>query len=447
MIIFLFFKIKRFKDGFNFLKKNNDFIDLIIINLSIIVLFLYSISGIYFSDKTTKNLLLSFIVLSIFIFKSIIKINLNFIDIFMMVIIQIILNVLFFKFNRFRNGFNFLKKQNEFTDLIMYSISSILIFVYTIPGIRMSDNIENIGKQLFIIFLVFCIIMIIILLKTLVLNYKQKLLEKTVKEYEEEIKEKDRIIKEKTEENFKFSKINHEFYNRQKSLQLAVKEFVNNNNLNIEASEEIISNIENLTKEYSEKQKETKSLNQLPKTEILEIDNMFKYMQEEANKNNIEFNLQINGNIFYMINNIIPENLLTTLIGDHIRDAIIAINSSENKFKSIMAILGIKEKYYEFCIYDSGIEFEIDTLLKLGLEPVTTHKEEGGTGIGFITTFETLNKTKASLIIEEKGPTSEKDYTKAVIIRFDNKNEYKIKSYRAEQIKNKQKDNRIIIEN
>ena len=79
---------------------------------------------------------------------------------------------------------------------------------------------------------------------------------------------------------------------------------------------------------------------------------MFKYTQSECKNNNIDFNLQINGNIFYMINNLIDKSRLVTLIGDHIRDAIIAINHSDNKNRSIIAILGMKDKYYEFSVYD-----------------------------------------------------------------------------------------------
>ena len=62
---------------------------------------------------------------------------------------------------------------------------------------------------------------------------------------------------------------------------------------------------------------------------------MFKYMQSECKSKNIQFNLQINGNIYHMINNKIAQNKLVTMIGDHLRDAIIAIEFSENSFKSI----------------------------------------------------------------------------------------------------------------
>ena len=215
----------------------------------------------------------------------------------------------------------------------------------------------------------------------------------------------------------------------------------------MEASGElsIIDQIKNMTDEYSTKQQEINNVSSIPKTGITEIDDMFAYMQSECNKNKIEFILKINGNIYHLINNIIARDRLVTLIGDHLRDAIIAINNSSNTYRSIMAILGMKDNTYEFRVYDTGIEFEIETLLKLGLEPATTHKDQGGTGIGFITTFETLKETKASLVIEENHPENDKDYTKCVSIKFDGKNEYKIISYRADKIKAEAKDNRIII--
>ena len=98
---------------------------------------------------------------------------------------------------------------------------------------------------------------------------------------------------------------------------------------------------------------------------------------------------------------------------------------------------------YEIKIYDTGIEFEIETLLKLGKEQVTTHKDSGGTGIGFMTTFETLKESKGSLIIEEDNS---ENYSKAIIIKFDNKCEYKIRSYRADEIIEQNKNSNIIIE-
>lgn len=288
--------------------------------------------------------------------------------------------------------------------------------------------------------------MIVLIQKTLTLYYKQKLLAQNIEEYKAEIASKDAKIKSLSEEKYKISKLNHEFYNRQKALIHKVEEIIN---MNTETAEELdlSKQINDLTKEYTDKAKEIKTLDKLPSTGITEIDDMFKYMQSECKSKNIQFNLQINGNIYHMINNKIAQNKLVTMIGDHLRDAIIAIEFSENSFKSILAILGENNGLYEFCVFDTGIEFKIDTLLKLGLEPATTHKDSGGTGIGFMTTFETMSKTKASLIINEMHEMNNTDYTKSITIRFDGKNEYRIKSYRSDEIKKRLKDNRIIIEN
>jgi len=66
---------------------------------------------------------------------------------------------------------------------------------------------------------------------------------------------------------------------------------------------------------------------------------------------------------------------------------------------------------------------------------VTTHAESGGTGIGFMSTFEIMSDCRASLIISEKAPPGEGIYTKSVTVRFDRRYDYKVESYRAEQIK------------
>lgn len=360
-------------------------------------------------------------------------------------IIEFLILYLFFKIRRFKNGFSFLqnKANGEYLDIIMINISAVIMFAYCLFGKGTGNG--AIVKQILFPFIVLVVIMIIMIQKTLTLYYKQKQLEKNIQEYEKEIKDKDNKIEELSKEKFEISKLNHEFYNRQKAMQLKVDNLLSNMNTEMANEISVIDQINNLSKEYSNKLEEIKHIEKLPTTEIEEIDDMFKYMQSECIKNNIDFKLQINGNIRHLVNKIIPQDKLVTLIGDHIRDAIIAVNHSQNKFRSIVTVIEEKDTIYELRISDTGIEFEPKTLLKLGLEPATTHKEEGGTGIGFITTFETLKETQGTLIIEEKHPMKENDFTKTLIFRFDGKAEYKILTYRSEKIKDK--TGRITIEN
>ena len=183
----------------------------------------------------------------------------------------------------------------------------------------------------------------------------------------------------------------------------------------------------------------------LTKTNRDKIDSMLKYMQSECVKNKIDFQLQVNGNIHHMVNKYIKKEDLEILIADMIKNAIIAINHSENTNKSILVRLGLIDGFYSLYIYDSGIEFGIDTLINLGIKPSTTHADDGGTGMGLLNTFDTLKKYKASLFIEEYGKTVEDDFTKVIKIIFDDETEYKIKSYRKKEIEEKDVNKKIIL--
>ena len=358
------------------------------------------------------------------------NVNNRIMNLILILIIEAILLLAIKNIKRLKYGITFLQNgNNEYLNIIMINISAIVILVYYLYG----NYYGNLTKQITICLILLAVVMFLLIQKTLNLYYKQKLLHQTIEDYKNEISEKDKKIKELSDEKYKISKLNHEFYNRQKALEKKVADHVSN--VSVETANElaITEQIADLSKEYSDKLQNIRHPDKLPTAEIEEIDDMFKYMQSECEKNNIEFKLQINGNIHHMINQIIPKDKLVTLIGDHLRDAIIAINSSHNSFRSIIAILGKADEYYEFCVFDTGIEFELETLLALGTKPITTHKDTGGTGYGFMTTFETLRETKGSLVIEEKHKMSENDYTKAVRIIFDGKAQYRISSYRMKE--------------
>ena len=366
---------------------------------------------------------------------------------FMTITIESIVINNIFKIKRIKNGIPFLQNENK-----VYNIGVIgMLFIGIVLIVFSVIEKTTYTMYIFCGLVIEAICMFIWIKQKITKYYKQKLKEKTIEDLENEIKEKDEEIKNILEENQKIAIINHKYSNRIKALEgfsnklMSKPEIVEN--MRLEFGEEFANfekQIQKLSKEYT-LEMEQNIENKIPKTGIFGIDNILEYMNKEATANNIKFNVKINGNINYMIEKIIEQSKLETMLGDHLKDAMIAINSSNNTYKSILLILGIIDENYEVCIYDTGIEFEIETLLKLGLEQITTHKATGGSGIGFITTFETLKNTKASIIIEEKHPMNKTDYTKAVRIKFDNKNEYSIYSYRAEEIKSKTTNNRIII--
>lgn len=396
--------------------------------------------GVIISDSI-PYIFFSIAIVAEFPFQYILKIDNMIINIFIALVIESILIKILLNIKKIRNGLIFMQKSNEYIEIAIINVCVYIIVVYGLVG----TSYEKVTKHIFFYFIILAICMFITIQKILVMYYKQKLIDDTINQYKQDIQEKDNEIKQLKNENLKISKINHEFYNRQKALEHLVKNTIVNSNFEVGEELNLLQEIEKLTKEHSKKVSETKVDVKLDNTGISEIDNMFEYMKDECRQNNIEFNLSINGNIHKLINNHISVSQLVTMIGDHIRDAIIAINFSNSNNRKILTILGNKNDYYELSIYDTGIEFEIETLLNLGINRVTTHEESGGSGIGFITTFETLQKTKGSLIIEEMGKISN-SYTKAIKVRFDGKAEYRIKSYRAEEVKkcNKNKRNLII---
>ena len=342
---------------------------------------------------------------------------------------------IFTHIRRFKKGFIFLQKnmKNEYLDILILNVSIVILFCITILSNYNAVSSNTFGFS----FIIFSIIMFITIQKSLQLYYKQKLQEREVEEIKEELKNKDKEIEELEKENLRLSKINHSIAHKQKSLEYELEQLLLKDN--IDDKNRIKEKIESISKEMQE---DTASV-ELTKTNIDEVDNMLKYMQSECVKNKIDFQLQIHGNIHHMTNKYITKSDLEILLADHTKNAIIAINHSENINKSILVRIGLIDGFYSVYIYDSGIEFEIETLINLGNKPSTTHADDGGTGMGFMNTFDTLRKSKASLIIEEYGKPSKDNFTKVIKIIFDNKNEYKLSSYRKKEIQKNDTNKRV----
>lgn len=369
----------------------------------------------------------------------------NIINYLLIPIIEIILIKIIFRIKRIKNGFTFIKRIHNIKNISNFAFLfyNIVILMLEIFQVYSNDRTTTIS---FIISIIITIFFIIWIQDEITEQYRHNMRNHTIELQKIEIDEKVEEINELKDDNLKLSTVIHKYNNRLSALEKAVIKTLNNN-LNTEFASELTKSLENIKTMSKEFSKEilgaTNEKKKLPKTSVQSIDNIFEYMAEEAANSKINFNLKINNSINYLIENIVDVKEFETLIGDHIRDAIIAINSEETEYKSIMCILGIIDNCYEFSIYDTGIEFEINTLLNLGLKHITTHSETGGTGIGFMTSFETLNKYKGSLIIEEYSKETN-IYTKSVTFRFDKKGEYRIYSYRSDQIKSKMNDkNRI----
>lgn len=355
-------------------------------------------------------------------------------------LLQIFTVFLIFKIKRFKNGFSFLKNKDSDYGLVLF-LSGIIILIFTELGNFVSKSASE--YSLIGLALIF-ISMFLWIKEKITLHYKNLLTKDTIENLQSQLDEQININENMKNEIEKLSKINHKFSSRIPALELYVaklsNKLANDENIsdNILESKELINR---LSTEFSNELKinlENDFL--INKTGIINIDNILEYFYLECINKNISFNVIVKNNIKDSVNNTIPLNLLETLIADMIKNSIIAIEYSSNKNPEILVQFDSND-CFEFRIYDTGIEFEINTLVNLGKERITTHKNDGGSGIGFVTTFETLEETNGSFIIEEYLPNNNNfEYTKCLIFKFDNKGKYIIHSYRYEKI-NKRANN------
>lgn len=361
--------------------------------------------------------------IGVFAINRVLSISNDIINLSLIFIIYAIILVKFLSIKKIKYGIAFLKTntKNDYFDVLVLNISIIMLFCVVL----FTNRERMLSKSIFFSLMFSAVIMFITIQKSLQLYYKQKMLIKELDETKEDLARAENKIKILERENIEESKKRHTIIHKQKSIEYKLEEMLTKTEMSTEEAAEVRERLEKLNKEvYTEKE-----VMELDKTGINSIDDMLKYMQSECVKNKIDFTLQIKGNIHYMVHNLVKEEELETLLADHIKDAIIAINHTDNANRSILVRLGNIDDIYSLYIYDSGVEFKPEVLESLGKKPCTTYANEGGTGMGFMNTFDTVRKHKASLIIEEIGKPVKDNYTKVIIIKFDKKNEFKVKSY------------------
>jgi signal transduction histidine kinase len=308
-----------------------------------------------FSDNDVRVLLIAFIIETICLYR-------------------------FFKIKRFKNGITFLKDKNKIKNYSMLGLllalisTSIIVLVSTF--IRQLYS-EILVSSILIMIVIFSVGLIILWLrKSTTLFYKDTLIEEEISGLNSELNIMKIQNKKLLDELGEKSILIHKYDSRISAMERLV-------NSKVEFSEDIGDTqtlIKNLKDDFKNENDRKKMIMRIEKTGNMAIDSIFAYFKEEAEKNKIELEVRVKNKIENVVRDIIPEGKLLTLIGDHIKNAIIAINHSESKHRKIIVTLGKVGRFYEISFSDTGIPFETDTLDKLGTKPITTHSKDGGTG-------------------------------------------------------------------
>lgn len=351
------------------------------------------------------------------------------VSIIIICLLQFIISTIPFRFRRLKKGMPFLYDYSS-SDLGFY-ISITLLIAVSFFG---TSNTAYLIFTIPVFFTILCGISIVFWWKSsLTKRYIDKINANEKDELQKIIEEKNSQIDELKYHNNELSKIIHKDNKLIPSLELAVREYLlsaeneENHQLHITKAKELIEQLNRITLERSGiLHNYEKNSKQLIPTTIQSIDHLFSYMMQKANSYDISFDLTLIGNLSNLPDKMANEEDLRTLLADLIENAIIATKAQVNK--RILVQIREEDASYSINIYDSGFPFSVEVLKNIGIKRTTTHPNEGGSGIGLMTTYELIRKYEASLEIEEY---QEGDlFTKRVSIVFDHFNQYRIKSFR-----------------
>ena len=364
----------------------------------------------------------------------------NLIGIISIGIIQFFLTVLPFRLKRLKNGMPFLYKCDS-GDIGVY-ISIILLLAASFLGMKKDDDLVIIIP---IFFSIICGFALLFWWRSnITRNYVKKAKSRELEELQETIDEYHNQMEQLKHHNKELSRIIHKDNKLIPAMEYAVRDYLISMQQEPSKEKQIIKAKELLAQLNDMSQERTGIINNyeadnkiLPSTDVSSLDILLSYMYQKAKQHQIGLDLTVSGDVRYIIEKLMKEADLKTLLADLIENAIIATKAATKK--NILINLGISGYYYTIDIFDSGAPFITETLLNAGIKQTTTHKNDGGSGIGLMTAFDLLRKYEASFVIDDCFYHN--TFTKKVSVCFDHLNQYRINTKRNDiQLLSKRND-------
>lgn len=341
--------------------------------------------------------------------------------------IQILITPLLFHSKRLKSGMPFLT--NKLHSLTLMVVSILLLFTTLLLS---NSNNRNIYVIPFLFIFLFATFIYLSWKNNITKTYLDKLKEKDITELNSLLDEKDLRIRQLEEENKELAKIIHGDNKLIPAMALAVESFIQDTSSLSPAVSQTGNQLLNELNQMSSNRKgiihdQDFRCRIIPSTNVASVDNLLKYMQQKAHEMNIDFNATVSCNLKSMIHNVITEDELNTLLADLLENALIA--TKYNCGHHVLLNLDLIEKFFVISIFDSGTPFSQEVLINLGLRNYTTHENNGGSGIGLVTSYEIIQKHNASLAIDEYALKAGL-YTKKVSVTFNHMRQYALYTYR-----------------
>ncbi len=335
-------------------------------------------------------------------------------------LLQSLINIIIFRIKRFKSGMPFLIYEKNAT--IGIHIASIILLCTIM--VKSSDK-----SLIYIIPLLFILISFILLniwwRERIRTTYLKRMAQKEIDFLNNE------ITTLKTD-NETLSALIHRDNKLIPALIMTLQDYMNSQENDISTGNNLLEQLQNLAKDRKNVIHSTISMNYpLNTTNIISIDALMNYMFQKARQNNITLSLDIdfpneNCSISKLIENVIPETELCTLLADMLDNAIIATACNSGGEIMVRFSCDVNAVYYVE-VFDTGIPFEANVLVNFGRKRITTHKDFG-TGIGLNTIYHIIGLHNATVIIDETVNINNTKYQKKMSVVFDNRHLYILKT-------------------
>ena len=238
-------------------------------------------------------------------------------------------------------------------------------------------------------------------------------------------------------ENDKLARIIHKDNKIIPALSMAVIDsYENKTELDLSELETASSLYMKLKQLYDERtetlEKYHQEILQLPQTSFDSVNAVLSYMQSEALKAGIPYQVMLFDNLDSTIPAEIAEDDFTHILSDLLANAINACK--DIPASSIQIYLGKMNGISTIKICNTGNAFNIETLKNLGLARHTTHVDTGGSGIGLMDIWTIKQRYAATLLIDETIGTDTSSTHTSINILFNHKNHYIIQSNRSKDL-------------
>ena len=352
-------------------------------------------------------------------------------------LIQWCLMPLPFLFSRTKNGMPFLRNKTYSLPCMILSLCIVICSMF------LNSNPELlILKISYIALLPIAILIYYSWRKLTTKTYLDKVNAQNIQSLNEELALKEQQIQMLTADNERLSALIHKDNKLIPAMEYAVEQFLSTNTEDHPSTADPLSGKSHsetgttLLSDLRQLASERKGLliiqesncDPLPDTGNTRINHMLAYLQQKASSWNITLQVTPTSSSTPFIAHLLSEDEFCTLVADLVENALIATHYQNGR--QVLVDLSTIDGNPSLHVFDSGIPFSTDVLLKYGKESITTHADDAGSGIGLMQTAALLTKYKASLYIEE-FPSGM--YTKKVSITFDARNGYSLYTYRSEE--------------